>query len=73
MPVNVVKTPKDEALWAAAKEQAQKAGHSEDWPYIMGIFQKMKGEDPAKTASILRARRCGAIQVHEAKRAGIIS
>lgn len=43
MPVNVVHTAKDEHLWELAKEQAAKQEKSKDWGYIMGIYQKMKG------------------------------
>lgn len=44
MPANVVKTKEDERLWEKAKERAKEEGHDEDWPYIMGIFQRMKGK-----------------------------
>lgn len=43
MPANVVKTEEDERLWKKAKEQAKKQGKGDDYAYIMGIFQKMKG------------------------------
>ena len=43
MPANVVKTPEDEKYWQRAKDQAAEAGHKEDWPYIMAIFQKTTG------------------------------
>ena len=42
MPVNVVKSPRDERLWEKAKRQAKKQGRGKSWPYIMGIFQRMK-------------------------------
>jgi hypothetical protein len=49
MPSNVVKTSRDERLWAEAKAQAHKEGFSIEkhgkryWKYVMGIFKKMKG------------------------------
>jgi len=39
-----IKTKRDEELWTKAKEVAEKAGHKEDWPYITGIWKKMKGK-----------------------------
>jgi hypothetical protein len=39
----MVKTKEDEKLWNRAKEQARKEGRAGDWPYIMGIYKKMKG------------------------------
>jgi hypothetical protein len=44
MPANVVKTDRDEHLWNKAKEQAKEQGRENDWAYVMGIFQRMKGE-----------------------------
>lgn len=43
MPINAVKTPEQEQLWQRAKVQAAKQGHTDDWPYIMSIYQKMAG------------------------------
>ena len=43
MPVNVVKTDEDERHWQKAKTLAEQQEHKEDWAYIMGIYQKMKG------------------------------
>jgi hypothetical protein len=51
MPVNVVKTPRQEHLWNKAKEQAAKEGKSKDWAYIMGIFKHMGGM--GKTAGFI--------------------
>lgn len=42
MPVNVVKTKRDERLWNTAKQQAAKQGRKNDWQYVMGIYQRMK-------------------------------
>ncbi len=42
MPTNVVKTPRDERLWQAAKAAGQKQGKTGDWEYIMGTFENMK-------------------------------
>ena len=44
MPLNSVKTKKDEELWSRAKAQAAKQGHEEDWAYVMSIYQSMKGK-----------------------------
>jgi hypothetical protein len=52
MPVGVVKTPEDETKWNRAKQIAESQGHKEDWAYINGIFQKMKGKGSEKTASL---------------------
>jgi hypothetical protein len=43
MPKNVVKTPADSKKWKKAKEAAAESGHSEQWPLVMHIFQRMKG------------------------------
>lgn len=59
MPANVVKTPEDERLWNKAKERAKEQGHTEDWPYVMGIFQRMKGN---KTAERVVSRYLAAIR-----------
>ena len=50
MPVNVVKTEEDERHWQKAKALAEQQGHSKDWAYVMGIYQKMKGS--RKSASL---------------------
>jgi hypothetical protein len=39
----------DESLWEKAKEQAAKSGHSEDWAYVVGIYQRMGGEIKGKS------------------------
>lgn len=44
MPVNVVKSPREERLWNKAKEQAKKEGREKDYAYIMGIFKRMTGK-----------------------------
>lgn len=41
-PAGVVKTKRDERLWKMAKNYAAEQGREADWPYIMGIFQRMK-------------------------------
>ncbi len=51
MPSGLVKTKRDEELWSKAKSQAAKQGHTEDWAYVNGIYQKMKGHTK-KTASL---------------------
>ena len=51
MPANVVKTPRDEHLWDLAKERAKEEGRAEDWPYVMGIFEHMKGNRAAARAA----------------------
>lgn len=51
MPANIVK-PGQERYWAKAKKLAAQQGRAEDWPYVVGIFQRMTGggggEDEAK-------------------------
>ena len=44
MPTNLVKTKRDEHLWEKAKKIAAKEGREEDWAYINGIYQKMRGK-----------------------------
>lgn len=44
MPTNVVKTQRDEKFWNAAKWAAKKAGKEDNWAYVMGVFQKMRGK-----------------------------
>lgn len=51
MPMGLVKNERDEHLWSKAKSQAAKQGHTEDWAYINGIYQRMKGHK--KSASLL--------------------
>lgn len=55
MPVNVVKTPRQERLWREAKKQAAEQGHAEDWDYVMGIYQKMAGLEKASMLGIARS------------------
>ena len=54
MPVNVVKTRADERLWERAKAQATKQGHAGNYPYIMSIFQTMRGNPGASLPEIER-------------------
>lgn len=49
--MGLVKTDRDEELWSKAKAAAKKQGHTEDWAYINGIYQRMKGHN--KAASFL--------------------
>lgn len=42
MPASMVKTKRDEKLWTQAKDRAAAEGHEGDWPYVVGIFQRMK-------------------------------
>ncbi len=59
MPSNLVKTQRDEHLWDKAKQRAEEEGHAEDWAYVTGIFQKMKGKkasDPARARAKFIAR-----------------
>ena len=52
MPVNVVKTERDESKWKSATEIAEKAGKGDNYAYIMGIYKKMKPDHKfKKTAS----------------------
>lgn len=41
-PASVVRTARDERLWRMAKASAARQGRARDWPYVMGIFQRMK-------------------------------
>lgn len=53
MPLNVVKTQKDEAKWKKAEEIAAKAGQEGNYAYVMGIYKKMKPDYKfKKTASL---------------------
>jgi len=47
MPGNMVKTAREEAMYAKAKEQAAKQGKSDDFAYIMGIYKRMKARSDA--------------------------
>ena len=33
----------DEGLWAKARGIAEESGHAEDWPYVVGVYQRMGG------------------------------
>jgi hypothetical protein len=48
MPPNMVDSAKDEKAWKRAKAQAAKAGHAEDWPYVVSIYQAMAGKKGAE-------------------------
>lgn len=41
-PASVVRTARDERLWRMAKASAARQGRAREWPYVMGIFQRMK-------------------------------
>ena len=65
MPTNLVKTKRDERLWAKAKTQARKeypkvkADSDRWWSIVNGIYQRMKhrtGSRSAKRASYAKAR-----------------
>ena len=51
-----VKTKEDERLWAKAKGLAEEQDHKEDWPYVTGIFKKMKGGKVAGARERVAAR-----------------
>lgn len=53
MPANLVKTPKEDRLWAKARERAAKAGHAGNWKYINSIYQTMKGKKKMSKAAFL--------------------
>ena len=38
----------DEGRWEKAKQLAADEGRAEDWPYVMGIYQRMSGKKKAK-------------------------
>tara|TARA_Y100001973_G_scaffold91992_1_gene141240 strand:+ start:3529 stop:4884 length:1356 start_codon:yes stop_codon:yes gene_type:complete len=48
MPSGVVDTPRDEEKWEKAKQIAAKAGRSEDYAYIMGIYKRMNPDHKFK-------------------------
>lgn len=63
MPTNLVKTKRDEKLWAKATAQAAKQGKEDNFAYITSIYESMKGKKKSasvKTAAL--ARRCGLAQ-----------
>ena len=39
----------DERVWSQAKKLAEQSGQSDNWPYVMTIYKRLKGED-IKTA-----------------------
>lgn len=49
MPANLVRNAEDEKLWHRAKERAEAEGHKEDWPYVVSIFESMKGGKKKKS------------------------
>ena len=49
MPPNMVDSAAEEKAWKRAKKQAAKAGHAEDWPYVVSIFQSMTGKKKGTT------------------------
>lgn len=53
MPTNLVHTKRDERLWNEAKKQAAKQGRAEDWAYVVGIFQRMKGVSKSKQKDLI--------------------
>lgn len=48
-PASVVRTARDERLWRMAKSSAARQGRAREWPYIMGIFQRMKHHEGGAT------------------------
>lgn len=66
MPDNVG-GPGEEDIWNKAKQRAKEQGHAEEWDYVNGIFQKMKGK---KASDYNRARakfiaRGAAVESHQ--------
>ena len=51
-----IKTKEDERLWQKAKSRAEEEGHKEDWPYITGIWKKMKGKQASNPLALEAAR-----------------
>jgi len=49
------KTKRDEHKWDRAKEIAEEAGKKENFPYIMGIYKKMKPDYEFKTGPAAKA------------------
>ena len=54
MPNNLIKTKRDEHLWEKAKGIAAKEGHKDDWAYINGIYQNMKGKPKKENDSMTK-------------------
>lgn len=52
-----VRTRRDEDLWSKAKARAKEQGRAEDWPYVTGIFKRMKGGKVAAYLALLREAR----------------
>lgn len=48
-PASVVRTARDERLWRMAKASAARQGRAREWPYVMGIFQRMKHREGGAT------------------------
>jgi len=59
MPSNVVDSERDEKLWQKAKGLAEEAGHKEDWPYVMGVYKRMKPDHQFKESTLAVAARWG--------------
>ena len=55
MPSNLVKTPEDEAHWKAAKEKAAEEGHAEECPYVVAIYEKMRGSKVKKSLGLRKS------------------
>lgn len=49
-----VKTERDEELWSKAKKIAERRGRKEDWAYITGIYNNMKGGSEKAAALICK-------------------
>lgn len=61
MPVNVIKTKRDEEKWDRASQIAKEAGKENNYAYIMGVYKKMNPDYEFKKVSsvIVRASKQG--------------
>ncbi len=42
MPAGAVRTPHQDQMWQQAKTAASREGHEGDWPYIQGVYQRLR-------------------------------
>lgn len=44
MPPSVVKNAEDAKAWAKAKSAAKAEGEEDNWPYVMSVYEDMRGK-----------------------------
>ena len=49
-----IKTKRDEELWDKAKGIAEESGHKEDWPYVTGIWKRMRSKEGSLYSKLVR-------------------